>query len=101
MVLNHIFFSNIATVASTVVGKPPVKNAPQLAAIGCKALNRLNSTADKILNTGRKPAESRIIHPLVMTDHSDSDVVLLKDQLEFIERLTEDINKTVDEIISG
>ncbi len=86
VVLNHLLFSNIATVATTLLSRPPKPHPAILQQLVKKSLHQLEKEEKTI--TGKKsPADAE---PLML----NSEELLLKDQLEFIHKLTTDIDKT-------
>lgn len=102
VVLNHLLSSYIATVASGIQESPaqaypadysrPVKRA--LAAMQ-ESLRRLDPTQNPAPNTHcLTPAEGKEASP------QDAEALLLKEQLEFIQKLSLDICKTTEAIFA-
>ncbi len=99
VVLNHILFSNIATVASTLLNKERKPRSHLILATAQRSLGILQSTAKKINGNGdRQPEHFHVANSgIALSDHDD---LLLKDQLDFIFRLSQDLDKTVDRLIT-
>jgi uncharacterized membrane protein YccC len=97
VVLNHILFSNIATVATTLLSKEEKTYPPELIQIAKKARTALCESSKRfgeetILTSGEaRPANHEII---LNTDDS-----LMKEQLNFINKLSVDIDKTTKALI--
>lgn len=101
VVLNHILFSNIATLASTVLhqkGKvypeEVIRSVRKVLGILCETLNKLEhnctSAADQMLVEYKH--EGQLAQSV--------DDVLLKEQLDFVYRLSKDIGKVTDSIVN-
>jgi uncharacterized membrane protein (TIGR01666 family) len=100
VVLNHILFSNIATLASTVLNQKEkvypeevIRSARKALGILCETLNKLEQNcttyADQMLveyKHGEQTAQT-------------ADDSLLKEQLDFVYRLSKDISKITDVIV--
>jgi uncharacterized membrane protein YccC len=98
VVLNHILFSNIATVATTLLSKETKVHATELIQIAKRAKTTLCESTKKfgedvILNT------SQDVYPIKTESVLNSDDALMKEQLNFINKLTIDIDKTTRAII--
>jgi YccS/YhfK family integral membrane protein len=96
VVLNHILFSNIATVATTLLRKEARVHSHTFMAPAKKALHKLDEAVAR-LNPEivlEKPVNFEGETP---TAAEGSEDLLLKDQLEFIYKLSADISKTVGE----
>jgi uncharacterized membrane protein YccC len=100
VVLNHILFSNIATLASTVLhqkGKvypeEVIRSARKVLGILCETLNKLEhnctSAAEQMLVEYKYDGQIA----------QNADDALLKEQLDFIHRLSKDIGKVTDAIM--
>jgi uncharacterized membrane protein (TIGR01666 family) len=100
VVLNHILFSNIATLASTVLhqkGKvypeEVIRSARKVLGILCETLNKLEhnctSAAEQMLVEYKYDGQIA----------QNADDALLKEQLDFIYRLSKDIGKVTDAIM--
>jgi uncharacterized membrane protein YccC len=93
VVLNHILFSNIASVATTLLSKEPKVYPTELVQIAKRARTALCESSrkfgeDDLLNT------SQNVHPINHEPILNSDDTLMKEQLNFINKLTIDIDKT-------
>jgi uncharacterized membrane protein (TIGR01666 family) len=101
VVLSHILFSNIATVATTIITKDVRVYPTALINTARKGFNTLNAAIKKTggsevdLKTDKKQL------PLA-TDEAElsADDVLLKEQLEFINKLCHDLDKITEAIIA-
>jgi hypothetical protein len=101
VVLSHILFSNIATVATTIITKDVRVYPTALINTARKGFNTLNVAIKKTggsevdLKTDKKQL------PLA-TDEAElsADDVLLKEQLEFINKLCHDLDKITEAIIA-
>jgi uncharacterized membrane protein (TIGR01666 family) len=96
VVLNHILFSNIATIVSTVLAQPKRKYPNEIIRSANKMMNALCSSLKKLDEDCKATPAS---------DHKEDkevlqgDDLLLKEQLEFLYRVSVDIAKTIDKII--
>ncbi len=86
VVLNHLLFSNIATVATTLLSRTPKPYPAPLQHLVKKSLQQLEKD-DKTVTLKKPQGEAE-------TMMLNGDELLLKDQLEFIYKLTTDIEKT-------
>jgi len=94
VVLNHILFSNIATVATALVGKDPRPHPLPVYAAARHAYCSLQSIARKIdpsVEKGKNTNEGKMLPAEIISP----DDLLLKDQLDFINRIIGDIEKTL------
>lgn len=100
VVLNHILFSNIATLATTVLSKEQKSYPGEIVHLAEKALKTLAASAAKFGENEMDPAakEYRIpnTEPVLTTDD-----VLMKEQLNFINTVSADIDKTTKAIIAS
>jgi uncharacterized membrane protein YccC len=101
VVLNHILFSNIATVVISLLNKEPRVHPPQLVQSAKKSLSLLQDTGKKLGEDIPEEAELYTETPLGSTELTNTDDLLLKDQLDFIQRLNIDLDKTTTALISG
>ncbi|HWJ90682.1 MAG TPA: FUSC family membrane protein [Flavisolibacter sp.] len=101
VVLSLILYSNIATVATSLIGKEPRNHDPKLIRSVKRSLSLLAQIVEKI--DGK---------PVVIQKEEDkkdsgdmvalgSDELLLRDQLAFIQRLIADMGRSVTMITSG
>jgi uncharacterized membrane protein (TIGR01666 family) len=93
VVLNHILFSNIATLATTLLSKDERVHAPELIHIAKKARKNLCESSkrfgdDEALNSTHDG------HPMHQEAILNSDDALMREQLNFINKLSADIDKT-------
>ncbi|HEU0064640.1 MAG TPA: FUSC family membrane protein [Flavisolibacter sp.] len=96
VVLNHILLSNIATVITTLLAKEPLKYPDNIISIAEKSLKILNNDIHKLDGT---PLEiSNKENTAIETSTENVDNNLLKEQLNFICKLSSDIDKTIDAI---
>jgi uncharacterized membrane protein (TIGR01666 family) len=101
VVLNHILFSNIATVVTSLLNKPIKAHAQPLIQSIKRSMVLLNQT---IADTGGETVQKKekyidtipnSLTPLTIEDQ------LLKDQLDFIQRVIIDLDKTTTQLISS
>jgi uncharacterized membrane protein (TIGR01666 family) len=97
VVLNHILSSYTATVASEITIKGMHKTTPDILKLVKKSINVLNESSKKLGGqrcefTGEKAEPVEVADPTV-TDK------LLKEQLEFISKISNDIAKITDGIM--
>jgi uncharacterized membrane protein (TIGR01666 family) len=101
VVLNHILFSNIATVVTSLLNKSPAVHAPILIQSVKRSTVLINQTIDKLgeenLLKNERPVESI---PQSMAGLTADDQ-LIKDQLDFIQRVIIDLDKTTTQLISS
>jgi uncharacterized membrane protein (TIGR01666 family) len=99
VVLNHTVFSNIATIASTVLSRKQNKYSESIIRTAKKAYHTLLDSFQKF--------EEPITGELFYKDEEENnatetiDDLSLKEQLEFIYKLTVDIKKTTEKIIAS
>jgi len=98
VVLNHILFSNIATVATTLLSKDAkaypselIQIAKRAKTILCESSKRFGE--DGVLNTPHD------VYSVNYEPFLNSDDALMKEQLNFINKLTIDIDKTTKTLI--
>jgi hypothetical protein len=99
VVLNHILSSYTATVASEITVKGMHKASPDTLKLLKKSIAVLNETSKKLGGeriefTGEKAEPTEEITPTV-TDN------LLKEQLDFISKISNDIAKITDGIVKA
>ncbi len=97
VVLNHILFSNTANLSGAVFSKEKRTYASDLILPGKKALNKLNEIRKKL-------GDETIVTPTSLKkslppEQTAPDDLLLKEQLEFIYNLANDLEKTTNAII--
>jgi hypothetical protein len=97
VVLNHILFSNIATIATTLLSKETKVYSPELMLVARKSFLKLEESCRKM--SGEKTISELKIQEQKLTDITLSiDDVLMKEQLNFIYRVSADIDKIADAI---
>jgi uncharacterized membrane protein (TIGR01666 family) len=100
VVLNHILFSNIATLAASLVNRENKAHPQHLVALAKTSLSRLNESILRL--HPEEPAETKPTEAAQFpAATAEGDDALLKDQLEFIHKLSVDIDKSVKEALKG
>jgi hypothetical protein len=96
--LNHILFSNTANLSAAVFSKEKRAYPPALIVPGRKALNKLNEIRKKLgeENPGTSEAFKKKLPPEQIETADD---LLIKQQLDFIYNLANDLEKTTNAII--
>jgi len=95
VVLNHILFSNIASVATTVLAREERNYPSELIHIAKKARSNLVESSKKFDNNAVATIQvDAIKHASLNTDET-----LMKEQLTFIKNLSADIGKTTKALI--
>jgi uncharacterized membrane protein YccC len=92
VVLNHILFSNIATVATTLLSRETMVYPPELAQIARKARTTLCESSKRFGADG--VVSSHEGHPGNHEAVLNTDDNLMREQLNFISKLSVDIDKT-------
>jgi len=98
VVLNHILSSYIATVAGEVTIKPNYKARPEALKLIKKSLALLNESIKKLGGTKVEFYEEKTTLPLEDNPGTVNDA-LLKEQLEFINKISIDITKVTDAVL--
>jgi len=101
VVLNHILFSNIATVVTSLINKPAVAHAQPLIQSSKRSLVLLDQT---IAKTGGEVIikKEKLLDPISHASANLSqDDQLIKDQMDFIQRVIIDLDKTTTQLISS
>ena len=95
VVLNHILFSNTANLSAAVFSKEKRTYPPGLIVPGRKALNKLNEVRKKL---GEEiPGTSEALKKSLPSEQIETaDDLLIKEQLDFIYNLANDLEKTTD-----
>lgn len=91
LVLNHILFSNIATVATTLIAKGPSKYPDELVQLAKKSEAKL---AESLRHFEGDQSEKIELKP-VKSGSYEGDEALMEEQLRFIYRVSSDIDRTV------
>lgn len=97
VVLNHILFSNIATVATTLLSRTPRRHPDDLVQLAQKSIDCLNDGAKKF--GAVVSADPKNDQPAAVVAEG-SDDQLMKEQLAFINKVSNDINKTIKALIA-
>ena len=101
VVLNNTLFSNIAAIGSTVIAQPQRTYPDDVVYAARKAGNSLCG----LVKSFDKSCAVPVLENASVNSKSESaistDDVLLKEQLEFIYRLSGDINKVMKKITAG
>ncbi len=100
VVLNHILFSNIAAIASSVLGKGRSQFPERILRTANKALSALSESLQMLGTTENLPMTHTQQVKNETTSEMNPDDILLGEQLEFIHKLGLDIKKTTATIIS-
>lgn len=90
VVLNHILFSNIATIAKILLSSEARSHQPELIALAKKAFHKL---AEGTKNFGEAEELPLPQEPKVLEASLSKDEALLKEQLQFIYNISKDIEK--------
>jgi uncharacterized membrane protein YccC len=85
VVLNHILFSNFATVATTLLSREVKTYPEELVHLAKKAERKLIAENEEVLTENKLNA--------VTTLATSGDDILMKEQLQFIYTVSKDINK--------
>jgi uncharacterized membrane protein (TIGR01666 family) len=96
VVLNHIFFSNVANIATILLAKDRKDYPPELLHLSKKIYGKLDEARKKFDDDDEfiLPEEAA-----KRESNRTADDDLLKEQLQFIYQLSKDIDKTASEII--
>lgn len=94
VVQNHVFFSNIASVATTLLHQTPVQHSQEALVLAKKAGNRLRRT----LGIDKKDMSPDQYVSNELQPHSSAEEKSLIEHLEFIGKLSSDIEKTTEKI---
>lgn len=97
VVLNHILFSNIATIATTLLAKEAKQHSSELIQLARNSYLKLEESYRK-LNNKEVFTSSRIHEMHTQTTIQSADDMLMKEQLNFIYRVSSDIDKITDTI---
>jgi len=98
VVLNHILSSYIATVAGEVTNKPDYKARPSAIKLVRKSLALLNESIKKL--GGNKVEFYEDKNPLPLEEKPATvNETLLKEQLEFINKISIDITKVTEDVL--
>jgi len=96
VVLNHILFSNIATIATTLPAKENKTFPTELIQLAKKAYSKLEESSKKLGNEAELPKLPEAVNNVPI---SSSDEKLLSEQLQFIYNVSKDIDKISNVVI--
>ena len=96
VVLNHILFSNIATIATSLLGKEPRVNSPELLHLAKKTYAKLEESFKKFDDNEEWP-KLKDASPIMVAPSPDDE--LMKEQLSFIYSVSKDIDKITASVI--
>ena len=94
VVLNHILFSNIANLSSSVIGRESRTYPAELVLTGKKALNKLNECR-KQLDDSVSIGGPFLKKELQVEPKMTADDMFMQQQLQFIYKLTNDLEKNI------
>lgn len=98
VVLNHILFSNSATVATTLLSRNVRTYPAELIHLAKKTVATLNESSKKLGDA--IPVETLKKEPVYSNEtEGNADDLLMKEQLNFICKVSTDIDKTINAII--
>lgn len=97
VVLSHILFSNIATLGSSLLLLKRNINGADVYPVAVRAYDKLRKALQKIDPEVAVPIAPK--QHMITTPELNSDVRLLKDQIEFISKISTDIDKTVSSFV--
>ena len=100
VVLNHILSSYIATVVSTIMERPPQLYPTAFLRPARRALTVLQESLKKLSPDYSLPELKEIENKSKVVIIAEPEDELLKEQLEFIQKLGQDISKTTELIFS-
>lgn len=101
VVLNHVLFSNIATVSTSVLSQKAGKYSGDMVQLTKKCLSYLNESVQKLDPDFSPLAKSRDVLPSGEFIEENSDTLLLKEQLRFMSRISADILRLTKIIASS
>ena len=100
VVLNHILSSYIATIASSVTSRTIHRSAQENLKLIKKTIAVLNDINRKLGGNLVEPGSSKSLNPEATQAAVSSDDLLLKEQLGFINKISYDIARVTDSIVS-
>ena len=98
-VLNHTLFSNLAAIASSVLSRNSYKYSEGTIRTARKASHNLLASLEKIGEPIDKQLFDSTTEQYPVGEIKDD--LALKEQLEFIHKLTTDIRKTIEKIVAA
>lgn len=100
VVLNHILSSYIATIASSVSSRAIHRSAADNLKLIRKSLAVLNDVNKKLGGSPAETSSSKSLNTEMVQNATSSDDLLLKEQLGFINKISYDIARVTDSIVS-
>lgn len=97
VVLNHILFSNVATVSTTLLSRESRPYPAELVHLSKKAVHKLEETQRKL---GDTPEALKVPEAEGSPELTSADDQLMKEQLQFILKVSSDIEK-ISQSING
>lgn len=97
VVLNHLFFSNIANMATTLLSKDRQGYPAELLHLAKKAYNKLDESRRRLGDEEDMPLPEENGTKVIAFTADDE---LTKEQLQFIDKISKDIDKTAGALIS-
>jgi uncharacterized membrane protein YccC len=95
VVLNHILYSNIATLAITLLNRPRRVHAQELIQLAKRSLQLLDRSIKQISNNAIAEQKEGEAGSFRSEAAMDADDLLLKEQLTFLQKISADIEKLV------
>lgn len=96
VVLNHVLFSNIASVGTQVMTDPPATDTEEAVRPARRAYDQLNRAIQYLDNKAIEDETAATVSKVRMGTESG-----LKDQLEYIETLSIDVEKTAAKLVQS
>lgn len=96
VVLNHILFSNIATIATALLAKEPRVHSAELIQLAKKAYTKLDESGRKF---GDGEGLPKLDDTLTSGSVASPDDELMKEQLNFIYSVSKDIDKVTSSVV--
>jgi uncharacterized membrane protein (TIGR01666 family) len=100
VVLNHILYSNIATLAITLLNRPRRVHARELIQLAKRSLQLLDRSIKKISNEAIAEEKEGDVDQVRSQAAMNADDQLLKEQLTFVQKISADIEKLVGHLTS-
>lgn len=98
VVLNHVLFSNIATLATSLLTKEPQVHSTELQQLARKASAKLNDSLKRFGNEEALPILKELPLPESATLADDA---LMKEQLQFIYGVSKDVEKMTAALVKA
>jgi uncharacterized membrane protein (TIGR01666 family) len=94
VVMNHIFFSNIAHLGTSLFKKEKRAHSKQLQATAYRVFVKITEIVS-VVDPTYKPPVIAVVKKEIEKESLSQDDLLIKDQLEYLVKLAEDVKKTV------